>query len=131
MNKMLEEAERIKTVVPGTLEEARLIHKMKQDVFQRMANKGKGTLQEAFRKFDKNRDGIGRVTRDSIHLHCGDNRDVRSDHTQKRTFVHTLKHGLTSCGRRLVQSLVRPLASLALGLLLAAGLGPGPPSPLS
>ena len=38
MNKMLEEAERIKTVVPGTLEEARLIHKMKQDVFQRMAN---------------------------------------------------------------------------------------------
>ena len=58
MNKMLEEAERIKTVVPGTLEEARLIHKMKQDVFQRMANKGKGTLQEAFRKFDKNRDGI-------------------------------------------------------------------------
>ena len=56
--KMRLEAEKIKNVTPGTLEEAMLIEKIKKSVFERLSRKGnKGTLKEAFRKFDLDHDG--------------------------------------------------------------------------
>ena len=51
------EAEKIRNVTPGTLEEAMLIEKIKKGVFERLSRKGKGTLSDAFRKFDVDHDG--------------------------------------------------------------------------
>ena len=51
------EAEKIRNVTPGTLEEAMLIEKIKKSVFERLSRKGKGTLSDAFRKFDVDHDG--------------------------------------------------------------------------
>ena len=53
----LSEAEKIRNVTPGTLEEAMLIEKIKKGVFERLSKKGKGTLSDAFRKFDVDHDG--------------------------------------------------------------------------
>lgn len=56
--KMRLEAEKIKNITPGTLEEALLIETIKKSVFERLSRKGnKGTLSEAFRKFDLDHDG--------------------------------------------------------------------------
>jgi Ca2+-binding EF-hand superfamily protein len=57
-HRMRVEAERIKNVTPGTLEESLLIQQMKRNAFARLSQKGKGTLKEAFQKFDTDRNGV-------------------------------------------------------------------------